>query len=634
MKLLSFISLLSLSAFAGTISPGGGTIAGGSGSGSGLSSAQSNILANATTSPFYDDYFLQTSTNFLSPFGTLDWETYSGAALASYHGGEVYLNEAGYYNSTAEFPLAIPVGTTNVSLTGNIRMLSGSGSVQINISNATNTTPTVTTSWQAISIDANAAQIAAANTNLLVKFFIFNTPTLSLSNLQITCRGSTDVVLSNPFKRYMVSAKNLAGESGTPLSGGFDKANGMAGFENLNMSRAGSHSVVDFKTDATNFTIEASSFANNALGYPWVLAVYKNSQLITNIYPVQGGMNFQFFTITTTNSGLLSTYRVVSSFAFYNTAGNYVRAVLVPPASAFEFVKKDSSRKVFLIGDSILADNNNADAMQDVGHLVETYIGCKIINYAQGSGSLYSTWSYTNGGSIIRKTMLARALADEKPTDIYMEHGINDLGGGNFYGDGTNGFSLALGDCLDSMHELCPQATIYCQSILYSSAYGSTGAGTGGYTIKQYRDAQQFVSLARSNYVVFLNASNWLAAGDLQGDGIHPTSSGTVKYAAAVANNIWTNRVVPTGFSLKLKQNVLQATNTLTIGGTGLSGATNSSTLDTYLISVTAGTGLSLKDPSGTSIITPILNMPIPLKPKWYITGTAMTVSDGIILNR
>lgn len=62
-------------------------------------------------------------------------------------------------------------------------------------------------------------------------------------------------------------------------------------------------------------------------------------------------------------------------------------------------------------------------------------------------------------------------------------------------------------------------------------------------------------------------------------------------------------------------------TNTLTVTATGL---TNNTTVD-YLIAITAGTGLVLKDQNGTQFLTPVLNASYPLKPGWKLTGTLVT---------
>lgn len=63
------------------------------------------------------------------------------------------------------------------------------------------------------------------------------------------------------------------------------------------------------------------------------------------------------------------------------------------------------------------------------------------------------------------------------------------------------------------------------------------------------------------------------------------------------------------------------STNTLVVNATGLT----NNTLQNYLVSVTGGTGLSVKDASGTQFLVPVLGDAFPLKPGWRFTGTAVT---------
>lgn len=71
----------------------------------------------------------------------------------------------------------------------------------------------------------------------------------------------------------------------------------------------------------------------------------------------------------------------------------------------------------------------------------------------------------------------------------------------------------------------------------------------------------------------------------------------------------------------------LTSTNTLVIAA---SGATNS-TGATYLVSITAGTSMAMKDGSGTQFLTPILSSAYVFKPGWRLTGTLITGTASIL---
>lgn len=63
------------------------------------------------------------------------------------------------------------------------------------------------------------------------------------------------------------------------------------------------------------------------------------------------------------------------------------------------------------------------------------------------------------------------------------------------------------------------------------------------------------------------------------------------------------------------------STNILVVGATGVTNATAVN----YLLSITAGTALALKDGNGNQFLTPVLGDAIPFKPGWRFTGTAVT---------
>lgn len=61
-------------------------------------------------------------------------------------------------------------------------------------------------------------------------------------------------------------------------------------------------------------------------------------------------------------------------------------------------------------------------------------------------------------------------------------------------------------------------------------------------------------------------------------------------------------------------------------------GVTNNTGL-TYLLTITAGTAMTLKDVNGNPILTPAINGAYPLKPNWRFAGTAVT-AQAVILSQ
>jgi len=596
--------------------------------------ADTNAFASINSITTHDSSQMVVTTNYLSPLGTIDWVSLGYNALGSYHGSEFYLNELGQQNIGPLCLLCVPEGTTNVTFSGWIRTLSGTASPTVRIQGGSTTITNVTLSnvgsstWVNWSLTINSAQIANFSTNLNAGFFMAG-GSFSLSNMVVTMSGTTDPIASSPFKRYAVKAQNLEGEGGSIRNDDFDKSFSPS-WENLNQSRAGSHSVLKFDTAANSIGIETANYANGALGSSWPLEVAINSDenpagftVITNVYPPASPI-YKYFNIRlgTNNLNKTKTVRITSSFDFCNFAGNFVRGIYVPKTNYVSFAKTKGQRKILLIGASIMADNNPADGINDTRGLIESYLPATVIGYAFGSASLKFMWN-----SDLQKQKLCGLISIEKPDDIIIggDLGINELGN-NGYGDGTNGFSQDLGLMIDTIHAIAPAARIFNETILFNTAYGMSGAGAGGYTIMQYRDAQNAVGLARSNYCRVLNASNWLNSADIQGDGIHPTSSGIVKHASILVQNLWTNTFAPSGLPLNISLPVANltaytSTNTLVVGTLGVTNTTQ----DTYLVSPSAGLGMVLKDANGNGIIAPVLNTSFPLKPGWRLTGTSIT---------
>jgi hypothetical protein len=96
------------------------------------------------------------------------------------------------------------------------------------------------------------------------------------------------------------------------------------------------------------------------------------------------------------------------------------------------------------------------------------------------------------------------------------------------------------------------------------------------------------------------------------GDGLHPGATDCVSMV---------NDMLPVIRSVEFTGASVSLTNTLTVTSAGV---TNSTSF-TYLLTITAGTALSLKDQNGQGISTPVLGDTVPLKPGWRFTGTTVT---------
>jgi len=162
----------------------------------------------------------------------------------------------------------------------------------------------------------------------------------------------------------------------------------------------------------------------------------------------------------------------------------------------------------------------------------------------------------------------------------------------------------------------------------YASGYGgSVNLNTTG-TVNIYGGSVVCTNLSLSSGGLFLNNSGWSnTTWNLYG----VCFSHNLNSSNPAIYNSTTGKVNGTyfdnGTNFVLSGTFLTATNTLTVAATG---ATNN-TGDTYLVSVTAGTSMALKDQNGNQYLTPIANSAFPLKPSQRFTGSGITATALII---
>lgn len=98
---------------------------------------------------------------------------------------------------------------------------------------------------------------------------------------------------------------------------------------------------------------------------------------------------------------------------------------------------------------------------------------------------------------------------------------------------------------------------------------------------------------------------------------------GTAAYTVSIPGTLSAN-LSPANLS------AYTATNTLAITSTGLT----NSTQDTYLLSITAGVTMSLKDGNNTAFLTPLVNTTVPFKPGWRFTAASAAAGVCVIMSK
>lgn len=486
------------------------------------------------------------TTNNLSPFGTCIWSDQGYNTLAFQNGGETVINLTGINNAGQSMFLVPPPGTTNILVTFSARLQSGSGSTFFRFMSAGNanevyrTNVTLTTAYTNITMNMTEAQIISASSNITLQFYYQTAAPFVVSNFLVKYQGGVDSAFVSPNKRYNIFPRHVWEDTGSPVGADIGKTYRVA-WEAIGAERSSPYSYVEFYTDAATVWFEIATVGNTALGTVYPVTLFIDGVYATNILAgtASGNPPYVLKSYPVATDGKPHLVRFYNSYGQSTTAANTLRAIIVPNGKTVSFTKNYNDARMLFIGDSILAGSTALPNNQNPADLVCGYLPYASRVFTQGGASLFSTWYQTNQNV---KAVLARTIAETRPSVVWLEHGYNDFAG-NVWAD-TNSFVQAYTNLLDYIHLVAPGATVYAQNVLSNTVYGAAGANAGGVTMAQWRDAIQGATLARSNFVVYVDARNWITTADLQGDGVHPTAQGAAKYAWNITQNVWTNRII------------------------------------------------------------------------------------------
>ena len=499
-----------------------------------------SLLANVNNNVLQSQV---TTNSLVGNFNSHHWGGSMGGAFyvnpAFKNGGEYILNQQSNSCPTFEYIFALPPSITNLSVNFSMRSLNGNGSLYVQFSEgngnniAQRQIALVTNSYTNITLTTTLSDFAANGTNAALKFLLANFP-FCISNLTFTVQtANPDPVMSSTYKRIEVLPRNVwsANFVANYVS---DKNEGNAlPWENVTAAGLGGKAYTEFVTDAASVNLELSCINSRVGTFP--NTVYVDGNYYTNIVlPVNNSVYYMMTNLYLGNAGVSKRVTVYNSENESSLFPNYVRAILVPVSSSFAFTRAEPRRKIFVVGDSIMAGNRSyGDQSQDIWNIIGNYMDAEIVRHTMGGASLNKLWQ-TN---ITKKTFL-HALNVAKPDCLYWALGANDKGN-NYYGNGTNGFSQDISNLLATVHYQFPSMTVYVQNMLYTT----DAAATGGYTVSQYRDAITSEATRAANWCVLLDASTWIVAADLE-DQYHPSLLASGKIAAPVIANLITNTIV------------------------------------------------------------------------------------------
>ena len=205
--------------------------------------------------------------------------------------------------------------------------------------------------------------------------------------------------------------------------------------------------------------------------------------------------------------------------------GSFVSQVIYPASASFNVLAPTTTNRVLFYGDSISVGGNSTNPVyQAYVPLLRTTYGLNTMLEGWGYRTLYDDASTT--GAI---SSFVSHIASSSPGAIWIAIGTNDYGLNKW---SAAAFGSALADTLDAIHTALPTARVFCQTPLVRGSENSTNGS--GSNLPNYRTSMINACTSRSDFAYVVDGPSLLSLSDLA-DGLHPSTSGFVKYANRIA---------------------------------------------------------------------------------------------------
>lgn len=393
--------------------------------------------------------------------------------------------------------------------------------------------------------------------------------------------------------------------------------------------------IIPGKGDQYSYTHVYTSWEDRkvwALSFDGIVASGGVFHMWQNGVPMKLNFNGPFFLTTNAVASTNTFNEIRVGYALTNNVGGKfvgeVAAVLVfntPMTTsmayavnrAVRWLEPDTVNRIF-VGDSLwtegvfTSDNWNTNCpvsifMNSQAHKNESCF----INLAE-SGQQYGELTSVDCSNAV---FTANAAPEGKVTrtELYLDYGVNDSYAGvgtptTIFTSATNAAQLATKNkMLLYVMNIGPLWTGATSPYTYSSATETTNQN---YNFLLETNRQMFAGVFRKDLVIGqpeMNTNNNYSL-----DGLHLYGTNGFIQNQRLASLMLGNQV-----------GELLNTNTLSVAA---SGVTNN-TPNAYILSVTAGTSLAMKDQYGNQFLTPVLGSAYPMRPGWRFTGTAVTAT-------
>lgn len=280
-------------------------------------------------------------------------------------------------------------------------------------------------------------------------------------------------------------------------------------------------------------------------GGPVVVESFGTNQTPTGIGLLVNGRAFQggqtgslgqiFHDSFSAPSGLV-TARAGATKSFNNVAwGNWLRAIYVPKNADARSIDAPAGKTLVILGDSIACGYlATIPCLQGWTSAIRSRWPGNVLIDAYGGRTAFDDMQ-----DAAHRSALALRLQRVKPVAIVIPLGTNDYGGTSGAVWTAANFQTGIDAGLVALNAAMPGVPIYWVTPIARTPNTANSFGAGN-ALSDYTAAINAACAAHPTYATAINGqgSRFPTTGDLNADGVHPTTAGHAKYAEAMIEQL------------------------------------------------------------------------------------------------
>lgn len=287
------------------------------------------------------------------------------------------------------------------------------------------------------------------------------------------------------------------------------------------------------ETDATQMEIEVENTTTTSPAISG--AIYVNGLPFEYFQPTQNGQP-EFIQVSLPSGDkelqVFGSSQTQTGTTFDSRDGTLLDALYFPAMANTKIRMPPPLRSLVFYGDSVCQGTSFPVPVQG-GYvaILRTWFNGTVTQDCEGSRSLGEDLNDGSGGvSQANLAALVNNLTAARPTDIWLEMGINDYqgSGGTNQWTTTAQFAAAYSALMDSLHQRAPEANIYMQTMTLTSVEATS---VNGFTPPNYRTQETNICNARP-WCILVDGTTLLSSSEV--NGVHPLAGSHSKLARGI----------------------------------------------------------------------------------------------------